>query len=240
MEEMRQFEVVVLESRADALFEERDVVEVSDAHRTAGHLVFVGRTDAAAGRADLLLAEVIFTGMVKSHVVRHQKRAIAGHVEAGLRVHSVFLQLIEFGEKGGRRKDNTVAEVALHRRMHDAGRNEAKHGLVAVHDDRMAGVVAPVEAHDAVDLGGEPVDDLALAFVTPLGADDHYIFCHLFLLNGLGGDRNHLPLTLFENNTLRYLEALSEPGRVFSRQQLHDDSAGMTEFAHETLKLRIF
>ena len=44
-------------------------------------------------------------------------------------------------------------------------------GLVA-DDQRVAGVVAALEAHDHVGPAGQPVDDLALAFVAPLGADD--------------------------------------------------------------------
>src|SRR5262249_18077099 len=39
----------------------------------------------------------------------------------------------------------------------------------------MAGVVAALEAHDDVGLFRQPVDDLALPFVTPLGADDDNI-----------------------------------------------------------------
>ena len=44
-------------------------------------------------------------------------------------------------------------------------------GLVA-DDQRMAGIVPALEAHDDVGPVGEPIDDLALALVTPLGADD--------------------------------------------------------------------
>jgi hypothetical protein len=40
----------------------------------------------------------------------------------------------------------------------------------------MAGVMSALEAHDALGVIGQPVDDLAFAFVTPLGADHHHIF----------------------------------------------------------------
>src|SRR4051794_19068711 len=39
----------------------------------------------------------------------------------------------------------------------------------------MAGIVAALEAHDDVGLFRQPVDDLALPFVAPLGADDDNI-----------------------------------------------------------------
>ena len=45
----------------------------------------------------------------------------------------------------------------------------------AVDHERMAGIVAALEAHDDIGALGQPIDDLALAFVAPLRADDHDI-----------------------------------------------------------------
>jgi hypothetical protein len=36
----------------------------------------------------------------------------------------------------------------------------------------MAGVMAALEPHDHIGAARQPIDDLSLAFVTPLGADD--------------------------------------------------------------------
>jgi hypothetical protein len=41
------------------------------------------------------------------------------------------------------------------------------------------GVVAALETRDGGDVVGQPVDDLALALVAPLGADDDYVTRHL-------------------------------------------------------------
>ena len=43
--------------------------------------------------------------------------------------------------------------------------------LLAVADDRVAGVVAALEADDHVGVVGEQVDDLALPLIAPLGSD---------------------------------------------------------------------
>ena len=40
-------------------------------------------------------------------------------------------------------------------------------------DERMTGIVAALEAHHDIGAMAEPVDDLAFAFVAPLGADHH-------------------------------------------------------------------
>src|SRR5207344_536699 len=50
--------------------------------------------------------------------------------------------------------------------------NEVQHGLLAADHQRVAGVVAALEADHALRAVGQPVDDLALALVAPLGADD--------------------------------------------------------------------
>ncbi len=68
--------------------------------------------------------------------------------------------------------------VADHRQLagpHHAGRQQRELVGGAVDDQRVAGIVAALEAHHDVGLLGEPVDDLALAFVAPLGADHDHI-----------------------------------------------------------------
>ena len=52
----------------------------------------------------------------------------------------------------------------------------------------MAGIVAALEADDHVGAARQPVDDLALAFVAPLGADDGHIG-HVFALVSCGKRR---------------------------------------------------
>ncbi len=46
--------------------------------------------------------------------------------------------------------------------------------LVLPNHHRVAGVGAALVADDEIGALGEHVDDLALAFVSPLGADDHH------------------------------------------------------------------
>ncbi len=58
---------------------------------------------------------------------------------------------------------------------HDAGGQRVELVGHPVDDQRVAGIVAALEAHDHVRALGEPVDDLALALVAPLGADHHDI-----------------------------------------------------------------
>ena len=57
----------------------------------------------------------------------------------------------------------------------DARREQSELVGLAVDDQRVAGIVPALEAHDDVGALRQPVDDLALAFVTPLGADHGYV-----------------------------------------------------------------
>jgi hypothetical protein len=84
---------------------------------------------------------------------------------------------IDFFQQRFGRQHHAVADVAGHVVAQDAGRNQVQHRLLARHDQGVAGIVAALEAHHALRAVGQPVDDLALAFITPLGADHHDVFC---------------------------------------------------------------
>ena len=50
--------------------------------------------------------------------------------------------------------------------------------FLTLNDQRMSGVMPALEAHYCSGLIGQQIDNLALAFITPLGAQDYYIFTH--------------------------------------------------------------
>ena len=91
------------------------------------------------------------------------------------------LKLIEFLDQGFRRQNDAVADVAGDASAQDARRYQMQHRLLAAYDQRMPGVVAALKAHYSLRMIGQPVDDLAFALVTPLGADNHYVLCHFNL-----------------------------------------------------------
>ncbi len=83
-----------------------------------------------------------------------------------------FVYLIE---EGLRIDHHAVADHRELRGPQHAGRQQRQLVGLAVDDERVAGIVAALEAHDDVGLLRQPVDDLALPFVAPLGADDDNI-----------------------------------------------------------------
>ena len=85
------------------------------------------------------------------------------------------LQFCDFVEEGLGIEHHAVADHRKLRGPQHAGRQQRQLVGLAIDDERMAGIVAALEAHDDIGLLRQPVDDLALPLVTPLGADDDNI-----------------------------------------------------------------
>ena len=75
----------------------------------------------------------------------------------------------------GCRQHHTIADVALDTCAHDPAGNQIEGGLHAIDHQRVAGVVATLKAHHALCRFGQPVHQLALAFIAPLGTDNHNV-----------------------------------------------------------------
>ena len=84
-------------------------------------------------------------------------------------------QLVDLGDQRPGVEHHAVADDAELARPHDARRQQRQLVDRAVDDQRVPGVVPALEARDHVGALGQPVDDLALALVAPLGADDHHV-----------------------------------------------------------------
>ena len=82
-------------------------------------------------------------------------------------------QLVDLLGQHHRVHHHAVADRAQLAGVEDPRRDQVELEGLAVADDRVAGVVAALEADHEVGLLGEQVDDLALPLVAPLGAHDH-------------------------------------------------------------------
>src|ERR1035441_3924060 len=150
--------------------QELRVQQVDDPQSAAGHFVFVGWADAAAGSANFLTPRRTLGGQFDHAVIgqndlrtiRHKKLPIDGNAQVA--------QLGYFLEKGNRIQNHTVPDDALAARTQHTARNQLQYKLLPANDDRVPGIMsAGVACH-----GGEPlaehVHNFALAFVAPLGA----------------------------------------------------------------------
>ena len=153
----------------DELAQARRVPQIEHAHAAPRDLVLVRRPDAAPGRSDRRAGRA---RAVDQLVVRQDEVRAVADVQAALDVDAVLDQPVDLGEERVRIEHDAVAERAAHAGVEDAARDlvQDEHLVADVH--RVAGVRAALVAHDPVGAFGEDVDEFALPFVAPLGADD--------------------------------------------------------------------
>src|SRR5258707_14959400 len=176
---MLQNEIVKLEQLLELAGEALGIQQVLEADRAARHLVLVGRADAAAGGADLVLAARGLAGAVERRVIgQDQGAGFRDDEPRDYATHAGRLELVYLREQRFGRQHHAVADVAIDVAAQDARGDQVQHGLLAGDDQRVAGVVPALEAHHALRAVGQPVDDLALALVAPLRADDDDVARH--------------------------------------------------------------
>ena len=162
--------VLLGECDLDLLAQDLRVEEVLHANPEARRLVGVRRADAAPGRADLELAQPALARLVERDVPRHDEVRVAGEAD-GLGGDAARLEVVELLDEDPGVDDAARAEHALLAPEDPRGHVLELVGL-AVGDDRVAGVGAALVAADEVAVLGEQIDDLPLALVAPLRADD--------------------------------------------------------------------
>ena len=171
--DLHQDLVLQLERGLDLLVEDLLVEHVRDPDADARDLVLVGRADAAAGGADLGLAEEPLGDLVHGHVVRHDQVRIRADQQAR-RVDAAGLQPGQLVQQHAGVHDDAVADHVPRAGREDARRDEVQREVLPVgQHDGVPGVVAALIAHHPLHGPPQQVRGLALALVAPLGADEH-------------------------------------------------------------------
>ena len=162
-----------LERGADLRPQDLLVEQVLDADAEAQRLVGVGEADPAARRPDRVLPQFRLTRRVEQHVVGHDQVRVRRDPQVGDADPGAF-QPVDLAQQHARIDDDAVADHAGLVGVEDPRRDQVELELLTVADDRVARVVAALEADDRGSPLGEQIRDLALALVAPLGADyDH-------------------------------------------------------------------
>ena len=105
-------------------------------------------------------------------VQRQDQRRVLGDAQIVRRdLDALLLELGDLVDQRAGIEHHAVADDRQLAWPHDAGRQQRKLVGGAIDDQRMAGIMAALEANHDVGLLRQPVDNLALALVAPLGAD---------------------------------------------------------------------
>ena len=134
--------------------------------------IAIGRADAATGGADGGARQPRLVGLIERDVVRHD------HVRAAADPHARDVDAarhehVELVDQRHRVDHDAVADDRRDVRVEHARRREPELEHLVAADDRVAGVVAALVAHDHRGLLRQEIGRLALALVAPLQADDH-------------------------------------------------------------------
>ena len=168
--------VVVGKQPIDLRRQRRLLGEIDQAEGPPTDLVFVGGADAAAGRAQRLARIRAFAGDIELAMERQDERGVLGDQEVLRRdLDAGGADALHLVDERPWIEDDAVADDRELARTHHARRKQAQLVGDAIDDERMAGVMAALEANDDIRPLRQPVDDLALAFVAPLRSDDDHI-----------------------------------------------------------------
>ena len=136
------------------------------------NLVFIGRSDAAPCGADGLTPRSRLGGQFDHAVVGQDDLGTVAHKELAVDGQPGFLELFDLAQKRRRVQHDAIADDALASGTQDAAGDQLQDKFAALDDDRVPGVVSAGIAGDDVELLAEDIDDLAFAFIAPLGSKD--------------------------------------------------------------------
>ena len=162
--------------------ERRRVGKVDHTDGAAAGLVFIGRPDAALCRADLHARIGAFAHLVEFAMDGQDQDCIFRDLEVLRRdLHALGRDLVHFLGEGPGIEHDAIPQNGELAGPHDARWQQRELVGDAIDDERMACIVTTLEAHHDVGSLRQPVHDLALALVSPLGADYcnicHFIQC---------------------------------------------------------------
>ena len=145
--DLDQHLVFELQGRADLGGQQFGVEHVGHPDADAGDLVLIARADAAAGGADLLVAQIALGDLVDGDVVRHEQVRVGGDQQPG-GVHPAILQALQLGQEHTGIDDNSVADHVGDTRGEDARRDQVQREILPGGQHYgVTGVVAALVAH---------------------------------------------------------------------------------------------
>ena len=150
-----------------------EIGEVHQPDRATADLVLVGRADAAPRGADRGRRVGRLPQRIEFAMQGEDQRDVLGDAKIFRADRDALpLQLRHLIEERLRIEHDAIADHGELRWPKHAGRQQRQLVGLAVDDKRVACIVAALETHDDIGLLRQPVDDLALPLVAPLGADD--------------------------------------------------------------------
>ncbi len=161
--------------RAKSIEQRSHIVElgkVAEPKRAAADLVLVSGTNSAPRGADFAGAARVLAQRVEIAVDgKNQRAGVRNHQDLGRDGDALLAKPLDLRLQRPGIEDHAIADDGRSAGDDPRGDERELVGL-ALDDERVTGIVTALEAYHHVGAARQPVDDLSLAFVAPLGADD--------------------------------------------------------------------
>ena len=168
--------VVMHQNTIDFAAERFEVLQILHPDSASPNLVFIRRPNAAPRRADLTGTGCGFAQLIELAMQRQDQRRVFSDAQILARDDDLLRrEFVDFRNQRPRIDDNAVADDGELARPHHARWQQRQLVRRAANNQRVAGVVTALKAHDNVGTLREPIDNLALALVAPLGTDNHNV-----------------------------------------------------------------
>ncbi len=182
LEVILQDEIVVIEDLAKAGRKSLAVQHIPHLQATTGDLVLISRSDTSTGGTDRLLATSPLTRLIKRYVIRQNEGAGFTNFQSLAGRNAALFQHIELLEQRLGGEHHTITDETLDTLMQNPGRDQVQNRLLAIYYQGMPCIVPALKANHGMDLLGKKVNHLALALITPLGADNDNVLAHIHAL----------------------------------------------------------
>ena len=116
--------------------------------------------------------------MVERHVVAQDQRTTRADAQALAHLDAARLKLGDFFQQMRHVDHHAIADEARNALADDARRHQIELVLGGSDHQRVTRVVTTLKPDHTLGMIGQPVDDLALALVAPLGTDHYDVLRH--------------------------------------------------------------
>ena len=165
----RQLNVRVCDAALHEPSQPLGVAQVEHADPTPAELVLIRWSDSPSGRSDLFAGRAL---TVYQLVIRKHEMGAVAHIQPTFDVDAIGNQLVDLGEQRLDVEHNTVADRAPNTGMKNPARDLVQHERLVADVNCVPRIGPALISNDPVRALRKNIDQLALALVSPLGADD--------------------------------------------------------------------
>lgn len=155
------------------------IEQIIDAQRPPRHLVFIGWADALAGGADAQIRALrCLAGVIEGGVVGQYDRTTRTDPETRADIDATRLEDPDLADQMMNIQHDPVADETGNSLTNDPGGNQIEFVHLVADHQRVTGVVTALKTNDTLGMISQPVYDLALTLIAPLGAHHHDVPSH--------------------------------------------------------------